>query len=98
MGFKQANLKRGNSQIELIELKSAISTKDVVPNFTNKTRLQGIFKIGFSITDFDEWMDHLQSKELVAPGNIVEDPVSGKRMIIIRDPDGNRVQLFEKSY
>jgi len=28
-------------------------------------------------------------------GGVVEDPVSGKKMVIILDPDGNRIQLFE---
>ena len=29
-------------------------------------------------------------------GQVVHDANSGKKMVIIRDPDGNRIQFFEK--
>lgn len=95
-GFKQANIKRGDILLELIELNSALSPKTALPGYTNKTRLTGFFKIGFLITDFDRWIKQLETLETSFYGNIVEDPVSKKRMVIITDPDGNRIQLFEK--
>ncbi len=96
IGLRQANLKRGNILIELIELKSAVSPKNVIPNFNNKTRLIGFFKIGFLVSDFQKWINHLKKSDVNFYGKEVIDPISGKKMIIILDPDGNRIQIFEK--
>lgn len=94
--FKQANLKRGAILIELIEINSAVSPKDVIPNYDSKTRLVGIFKTGFLVSDFDRWMKHLTQLEVDFHGNVVINSESGKKMVIIKDPDGNRIQIFEK--
>lgn len=95
-GFKQSNLKRGSVHIELIELNKAVSLKEIIPEYNNKTRIVGLFKIGFHIRHFDKWMDHLATRKVDKHGDIVSDSKTGKRMIIITDPDGNRIQLFEK--
>ncbi|WP_109299546.1 VOC family protein [Aquimarina sp. AU474] len=96
IGLRQANLKRGNILIELIQLSSAVSLEDVIPDFNNKTRTIGFFKIGFMVPDFQKWMDHLKKSKVTFYGEEVVDPVSRKKMIIILDPDGNRIQIFEK--
>lgn len=95
-GVKQTNLQRGDILIELIELDAAVSPLEAIPHYNPKTRLIGLFKIGFRVSDFDAWMMHLRQKEVEFHGDVVTDPVSGKRMIIIRDPDGNRIQMFER--
>lgn len=95
-GFKQANLKRGTFFMELIELDSAVAAKDVISNYNSKTRIQGIFKIGFTISKFDRWVKHLKESNIKFHGTVVKDKKSGKKMVIIKDPDGNKIQLFEK--
>ena len=94
-GFKQSNLKKNAIAIELIELDSAISIEDV-PYYTSKTRVKGFFKTGFLVSDFNKWMRHLTNKEVNFHGSVVTDDTNGKRMVIIKDPDGNRIQIFEK--
>jgi catechol 2,3-dioxygenase-like lactoylglutathione lyase family enzyme len=94
-GFRQANLKMGSTLLELIELNSAVSLEDVAPNYNSKTRITGFFKIGFLATDFDNWINHLEQEKVDFHGVIVTDNLSGKRMVIIKDPDGNRIQIFE---
>jgi catechol 2,3-dioxygenase-like lactoylglutathione lyase family enzyme len=94
-GFSQANLHQSNTSLELIQLQSAISLKENLPNYTSKTRVHGIFKIGFTLAEFDIRIAHLKEKEVEFHGNIVRDKLSGKRMVIIKDPDGNKIQLFE---
>lgn len=96
MKFRQANLKRGASALELIELGSAIDPADVVDGYNAKTKLHGIFKIGFTVVDFDQWLAYLQSANAEFHGDVVADPVTGNRMVIVKDPDGNRIQLFER--
>jgi len=95
-GFKQSNLKRGGILIELIELDKAVNLEAIVPNYNNKMRTIGFFKIGFLVTDFDNWIDHLANKKVDFYGSTVTDDTTGKRMAIITDPDGNRIQIFEK--
>lgn len=96
MGFEQANLKRGAILIELISLQSAVSPSDVIPDYSSKTKLHGFFKTGFLVGDFDQWMDHLNRLKVDFHGRVVIDQLSGKRMVIVKDPDGNRIQIFEK--
>jgi len=95
-GFKQANLKQGNTLLELIELNSALVPSEVIQDYNSKTRLTGFFKIGFRVSDFDKLMDHLLDNDVEIHGNVVRDDHSGKRMVIIKDPDENRIQFFEK--
>ena len=95
-GFKQANLTNGSVLLELIELKSAVSSTELLADYPPKTRMTGFFKFGFAVSNFDDWIDHLIQKEVDFYGDVVEDPISGKRMVIITDPDGNRIQIFEK--
>ena len=96
MGFKQANLSNGQGSLELIKLSSAISPQEVIPNYNTKTKIVGLFKFGFQVENFDQWIDHLQLKDVQFNGRIVTDELTNKRMIIVLDPDGNRIQLFEK--
>lgn len=95
-GFRQANLKCGNVLLELIELDQAVSPQDVIPNYSSRTFITGLFKIGFLVTDFQKWMDNFTKEGVDFNGNVVTDEASGKRMVIIKDPDGNRIQFFEK--
>ncbi len=95
-GFKQANLFRGKMDIELIELNTTISQEEALTNHPATTRIKGIFKVGFQVNDFDEWFLHLSSKKVEFGGSVITHPDSGKRMLIIKDPDGNRIQFFEK--
>lgn len=95
-GFSVVNLKKGSAALELIQLSTALSISEAIPGYVAKTRINGFFKMGFLVVDLDQWVTFLQEKQVQFNGNVVQDPVTGKRMVIILDPDGNRVQLFEK--
>lgn len=95
-GFKQANLKRGATWLELIELDNARSQAELVADLPPKTRIEGYFKFGFTVSEFDNWIKFLTEAEVDLYGSVVQDSNSGKRMIIVLDPDGNRIQLFEE--
>jgi catechol 2,3-dioxygenase-like lactoylglutathione lyase family enzyme len=95
-GFKQANLSRGMMDIELIELNVAITQDAALTNHPTATRIQGLFKVGFQVNDFDGWLLHLTNSKVEFGGSVVTDSESGKRMLIIKDPDGNRIQFFER--
>ncbi len=93
-GFKQANLKCGNSYIELIELDNSLSRENILKDQNSRTRIDGFFKIGFHVENFDQWMSHLRENKVAFRGEVLQDQITGKRMIIFLDPDGNRIQLF----
>lgn len=95
-GFKQANLKRGSAHIELIALRNSIAPKDILAEKPKGTRISGYFKFGFLVQAFDDWVDALTRSNVEFHGRVVKDDISGKRMLIIKDPDGNRIQLFEE--
>ena len=90
-GIKMANLTLGNTKVELIESNTAID-----PFEDQKGIALGIFKVGYIVTSFDQWKDHLISKNAITERQVVTDPITNKRMLIVLDPDGNRIQLFEK--
>ncbi len=94
-GIKQANLRSDTFSLELIELSNSIDPEPILSEAGNKARMQGFFKMGFYVPDFDAWIAHLKQHEVLL-GDVVEDPVSYNRMVIVRDPDGNRIQFFEE--
>ena len=93
-GFSQANLRSADLWIELIELGSAVDPSSLVDN-SGRTRFTGFFKFGVQVSDFDSWWTHLQKLEVTINGSVVTSE-EGKRMVIILDPDGNRIQIFER--
>lgn len=89
-------LERGEVLLEIMELKSSLDPKEELDTKDGKLYLQGIFKLGFMLADFDSWIDYLKKEKIEFHGKVVKDEKLGKRMLIIKDPDGNYIQLFEK--
>ncbi len=82
--------------IELIEIKFSLDPSKIIESKPKGTRVQGFFNFGFKVKEFDEWISHLEESNTLFQGEVVADPVSNKRMVIVLDPDGNRIQLFEE--
>ncbi len=95
-GIKIVNLENSMIQLELIELANTTSLDQVLAGLPKGSRLSGFFKFGFKVAGFDRWVAYLKETDANNLGRVVNDPVSGKRMLILKDPDGNRIQLFEK--
>ena len=93
--LKQANLSYQDVRLEIIEIGSSIHPTSLLDGTQNRVIFQGIFKAGFSIDNFEEMVGKWQIDKVVSKDQVVTDPVSGKRMVILRDPDGNRIQIFE---
>ena len=92
-GLKQANLSAGSNRLELIYLESLVKT-DSTENKARTSLQLGLFKIGFNVSNFDQFLQN--NLDINAEDErIVVDSQTNKRMIIIKDPDGNRIQLFE---
>ena len=95
-GIRQANLQRETAKIELIQLSTAIHPQAILAEKPPRTQIGGFFKFGFAVADFDAWLAWLTEAKVEFHGSVVNDPVTQKRMLIIKDPDGNRIQLFEE--
>ncbi len=91
-GIEIANLSSGKNRLELIEIESSVSATELLQI---NQRLQGLFKVGFSVNGLEPFLDKLKSLNPNFNESIVHDPVTGQRMIVLKDPDGNRIQLFE---
>ncbi|NNC83452.1 MAG: VOC family protein [Flavobacteriales bacterium] len=90
-GLIQSNLINEHLHVELIQLDSAIDLEDSLANYGSNSKVEGLFKIGFVFADlagFAKKHGHLEQ--------LVHDPVSEAQTLVIKDPDGNRIQLFEK--
>ena len=92
-GLKQASLSVGSNRLELIYLESLINADSTESAAQTGLKL-GLFKTGFNVTNFDQF---LQNNLDIDAGDerIVVDSQTNQRMIVIKDPDGNRIQLFE---
>ncbi len=78
-------LKRGGLTVELIRFGAAVEAAD--------PRL-GLFKSGFHVDDIDAayaWLAELGTK---LDQRISSDEVLGSRTFVLRDPEGNRLQIF----
>ena len=91
--IKQANLKRGSVSLELIEF-GELKDKSLLLELRG-SRMYGFFKFGFELEKFDQWIEHLSLQDPEIYNHIVTDPLNGKKMVIVKDPDRNRIQLFE---
>lgn len=83
-----------NLTIKLQENKDAKSRQSVADSY-NLSYLPGIFKFGFITNQFDDLIAHLRKNNVAFQGGILTDSTLNRRMVIIKDPDANYIQLFE---
>lgn len=79
----------------LLEENDKAKHRDSTKVAYNLDRLPGFFKIGFLTNQFDNLVESLRENEVKFVGGVVTDKIQDRRMLVIKDPDGNRIQLFE---
>jgi catechol 2,3-dioxygenase-like lactoylglutathione lyase family enzyme len=80
--------------LEILQLRAAKSPgKDAVkqPELTH-----GIFKVGFQVQDLEAAVTKLRAMKAEFETDIIDDDEHGLRFVLLRDPDGNYIQLFGK--
>lgn len=92
-GIFMANLASGKNRLELIQIDSSVSSDELLEP---KQKMQGFFKAGFLVKALEPYIAQLKDWDPNFNESIVSDPVSGQKMIVFKDPDGNRIQLFEE--
>ena len=63
-GFIINNMRRPGMMLELIQIDNSASLEDIQELDPKIKRLQGIFKIGMSFTNFDEWLDRFKANNI----------------------------------
>ena len=91
-GIEIVNLKVGSNRLELIQIDSSIAKSEVL---NQNQRIQGLFKVGMSVSSLEPYVSKMMMMDASFNEQVVVDPVSGRRMIVLKDPDSNRIQLFE---
>ena len=79
--------------LELLQLKESVTREEALKGKLD-AKLQGHFKYGFSVKDMAKVLNHLSSLK-VDTSRIYTDQKTGKRNLLITDPDGNLIQFFE---
>lgn len=51
--------------------------------------MQGFFKFGLTVTEFNKWVEHLKTVKVEFNGTVISDLGTNKKMVIVNDPDGN---------
>ena len=80
--------------IEVMQLAAAKSPGAEV--IENRHLTHGIVKVGMYVKDFDAAVAHLRGMGATFDTKVFEDRKLDMRSVLIRDPDGNIVQLFTR--
>ena len=91
-GLSIANLISADNKLELIQIDSSLSPSDLI---ASNQRMQGLFKVGFTVDKISPYISKLKKWNPDFDESVVTDLISNQSMIVFRDPDGNRIQLFE---
>lgn len=80
--------------IEVMQLRDAKSPGE--KTIQDRHLTHGIVKVGLYVTDLDGAVAHLRAMGAKFDTQIVEDRKLDVRFVLVRDPDGNVVQLFSR--
>ena len=78
-----------------LEENSKAVHRDTLKGLHNVNNVPGFYKLGFLTNQFDNLVEQLKGNGVQFVGSVVYDERLEKRMLVIKDPDGNRLQLFE---
>lgn len=80
--------------LELLQLKNSQDPRELLKSKPSDARIQGHFKIGFKVADFETCLAKLRGQK-VDVSQVYTDSKTKKRNMLIRDPNGNLLQIFE---
>jgi len=89
-------LEANGFRLELIEKKGSKPKKEWMPDLEDTSLIQGLTKIAFLVENIEDISASLKEKGVEVAYDITDDSEEEIRWMIIRDPDGNPIQFFEK--
>lgn len=87
------NIGNERVRIEIIEHPEAKNRQEL--GIARGYDVHGVFKVGFFVEDIEAEIARLEALGVTFRGRLVEFPSHGVRTILVNDPEGNIVQLFE---
>lgn len=85
-------LHRPGLMIELLKHNQAKARDDENASFN----LHGLFKVGFTISNIDDLFKDIKSRNIETVTDIITDDITNSRFFILKDPEGNLIQLWQK--
>ncbi len=95
-GLHFALLRYDDNILELIQNPEARPLTQALPGIKDPFEIHGIFKLGFTVQNFDEVFADLQRRGVKVDFTITKLNDLGLRAFGIRDLDGNLIQFFGK--
>ena len=80
--------------VELIEESAAVPLKSAAPQIDRDSLVHGIFKGGFLVRDWDGLLTRLKALGVPIAIGPFAATKEQRANLLIRDPDGNFIQLF----
>ena len=87
-GLRIRILSGGGMTVEVIEARAWETPSE---------RHRGLFKAGLFVSDIHAAHEWFLSRSPDADSRVLSDPTMGMLTFVIRDPDGNRIQLFQEA-
>jgi len=88
-------LEKNGFGLEFIEKAGSKFKKERIPDLQDMSLLRGFTKIGFLVDNIDHTADALKESGVKIVYDVTDDPEDNSSWMIIEDPDGNIIQLFE---
>ena len=95
-GLRIAFFDAGGFAIELVERARSVSRVHALPDPNDDASLQGIGKLGVEVSDFDGTLARCARANIPIVVALRRGR-DGRRWFMVRDPDGNAIQIFEPS-
>ena len=93
-GLQFALLRHEDNIVELIQNHQAQPLGKVVPGIQDPFGVYGIFKLGFTVWEFDKVFAELKRRGVKVDFQVTQLNDLGMRAFGIRDVDGNLIQFF----
>lgn len=92
-----AILERDRFRLELVQTEGAQSPSRLAPGSDNPARILGFGKLAFLVTDVDARARRMKEKGLKLQLEPTRDDKDGTKSFIVLDPDGNWIQLTQRT-
>ena len=81
--------------IEMAQRDDSVAPEEKL-GVTKKSQVRGLYKFGFMVTDLEARVARLRKEGVQFHGNMFDDKRFGVKTIVVKDREGNLVQLFQK--
>jgi catechol 2,3-dioxygenase-like lactoylglutathione lyase family enzyme len=81
--------------LEIIQRNDLFDPQPALDSSSQYKFVRGLFKVGFYVSNIEEWFKKLQENKVTIKSENVSTKSKGP-FILLQDPDGNLVQLFEQ--